>query len=120
MKPPLSRSYLVADFGSPLGSYVEHLQVPYPCGHFDSSQHTGLVESGHFKSTERGAWVTQSVKHPTSAQVMISWSVISSPRAGSVLTAQSLDPASDSVSPSLSAPPPTCTMPLPLSKINKH
>ena len=29
-----------------------------------------------------------------------------SPTAGSVLTAQSLDPASDSVSPSLSAPPP--------------
>ena len=53
-----------------------------------------------------GAWVAQSVKHPTSAQVMISRSVSSSPASGSVLTAQSLEPASDSVSPSLSDPPP--------------
>ena len=49
----------------------------------------------------RGAWVAQSVGHPTSAQVMISRSVSSSPALGSVLTAQSLEPVSDSVSPSL-------------------
>ena len=49
----------------------------------------------------RGTWVAQSVKRPTSAQVMISWSVSSSPASGSVLTAQSLEPISDSVSPSL-------------------
>ena len=54
----------------------------------------------------RGAWVVQSVKRPTSAQVMISWSVSSSPMSGSGLMAQSLEPVSDSVSPSLSAPPP--------------
>ena len=53
-----------------------------------------------------GAWVARSVKRPTSAQVMISRSVSSSPVSGSVLTAQSLELASDSVSPSLSAPPP--------------
>ena len=52
-----------------------------------------------------GAWVAQSVKHLTSAQVMISQFVSSSPVSGSVLTAQSPEPASDSVSPSLSAPP---------------
>ena len=40
----------------------------------------------------------QSVKPLTSAQVMISQSVSSSPTLGSVLTAQSLEPASDSVS----------------------
>ena len=51
-----------------------------------------------------GAWVAQSVKRPTSAQVMISRSVGSSPASGSVLTAQSLEPISDSVSPSLSTP----------------
>ena len=51
------------------------------------------------------AWVAQPVKHPTSAQVMITWSVSSSPKSGSVLTAQSLEPVSDSVSPSLSDPP---------------
>ena len=53
-----------------------------------------------------GAWVAQSVKCPTSAQVMVSQSVSSSPALGSVLTAQSLEPVSDSVSPSLSDPPP--------------
>ena len=53
-----------------------------------------------------GAWVAQSVKCPTSAQVMISRSVSLSPASGSVLTAPSLEPASDSVSPSLSDPPP--------------
>ena len=56
------------------------------------------------KSNVRGAWVAQSVGHPTSAQVMISQFVSSSPSLGSVLTAQSLGPASDSVSPSLSVP----------------
>ena len=48
--------------------------------------------------------MAQLVKRPTSAQVMISQSVGSSPVSGSVLTAWSLEPASDSVSPSLSAP----------------
>ena len=52
----------------------------------------------------RGAWVAQSVEHPTSAPVMISRFVGSSPTLGSVLTAQSLEPALDSVSP-LSALP---------------
>ena len=47
------------------------------------------------------AWV----QHPTSAQVMISRSMDSSPAWGSVLTARSLEPAWDSVSPCLSAPP---------------
>ena len=50
--------------------------------------------------------MAQSVKQATSAPVMISLFVGSSPASGSVLTAQSLEPASDSVSPSLSAPPP--------------
>ena len=59
--------------------------------------------------------MAQLVERPTSAQVMISrfvsWSpelgseLSWSPESGSVLTAQSLDLASDSVSPSLSAPP---------------
>ena len=49
--------------------------------------------------------MAQSVKRPTSARVMISRFMGSSPASGSVLTARSLEPASDSVSPSLSAPP---------------
>ena len=49
--------------------------------------------------------MAQSVKRPTLVQVMISWFVSLSLASGSVLTAQSLEPASDSVSPSLSAPP---------------
>ena len=50
--------------------------------------------------------MAQSIKRPTSAQVMILQFVSSSPTSGSVLTTQSLEPASDSGSPSLSAPPP--------------
>ena len=61
----------------------------------------------------RGAWVAQSVECPTSAQVMILQSVSLSPGSGSVLTAQSLEPASDSVSPSLSLPlPRSCSVSL--------
>ena len=62
--------------------------------------------------------MAQSVQRPTSAQVMISHFMGSSPVSGSALTAQSLEPALDSVSPSLSALPLTHT--LSLSKINKH
>ena len=61
--------------------------------------------------------MAQSVERPTSAQVMISWFMTLSPTSGSVLTAQSLEPASDSVSPSLPDPPPLMLY-LSLSKIN--
>ena len=54
--------------------------------------------------------MAQSVELPTSAQVMISQSVSSSPTSGSALTAQSLEPASDSVSPFLSLSAPTLLM----------
>ena len=43
-----------------------------------------------------GAWVAQSVERLTLAQVAILWFVSLSPESGSVLTAQSLEPASDS------------------------
>ena len=66
----------------------------------------------------RSTWVAQLVKHLTLAQVMISSLVSLSPMLGSVLTEQSLEPASDSVSPSLSAPP-LLVLCLSLSKINK-
>ena len=50
----------------------------------------------------RGAWVAHSVKHPTSTQVMILWFMGQSPVSGS----QTLEPASDSMFPSLSLPLP--------------
>ena len=43
----------------------------------------------------RGPWMAQSVKRPTSAQVLISQLVGSRPASGSVLTAQTLESASD-------------------------
>ena len=49
--------------------------------------------------------MARSVERPTLAQVMISQLVSLSPTSGSVLTAQSLESASESVSPSLSTPP---------------
>ena len=61
---------------------------------------------------DRGAWGAQSVKRPTSAQVMISWLVSSSPASGSVLTAQSLEPASGSVSPPSLPLPHSCSVSL--------
>ena len=65
--------------------------------------------------------MAQSVKRLTSAQVMILWSVSSSPASGSVQTAQSLEPISDSVSPSLSAPPLLMLcLSLSVSEINKR
>ena len=65
-------------------------------------------------TTYRDAWVAQSVGRLTSAPVMISQSMSSSPALGSVLIAQSLEPTSDSVSPSLCPSPAHA-----LSKINK-
>ena len=55
-------------------------------------------------SYARGAWVAQSVKHLTSAQVMILQFVGLCPMSGSVLTARSLEFALDSRFPALSAP----------------
>ena len=49
--------------------------------------------------------MAQSVEGLTSAQVVISWLLSSSPTSGSVLTAQNLEPVPDSVSPSLSDRP---------------
>ena len=77
-----------------------------------------LWDSCIIKASPGDAWVAQSVKRPTSAQVMISQFVSSSPASGSVLTAQSLEPASDSVSPSLCSSP-TCTLSVCLSLKNQ-
>ena len=63
---------------------------------------------------EGGAWGAQSVEHPTSAQVLISWRVGSSPTSGSLLSAQSLLGIL-SLSPALPLP---CMQSL--SRINKH
>ena len=68
------------------------------------------------KILHRGAWVAQSVKHPTSTEVTISQFVGLSSMSGSVLTVQSLEPASDSVSSSLSI---HLLLAFSLSKINK-
>ena len=53
--------------------------------------------------------MAQLVKRLTLAQVLISWFMSLSPALGSVLTAQSLELASDSMSPSL-RPFPTCAL----------
>ena len=66
----------------------------------------------------RGTWKVQLVEDLTLAQVMISWFVGLGHASGSVLTDWSLEPASNSMSPSLSAPPPPSLMRL-LSLKNK-
>ena len=70
------------------------------------------------KAKWRGVWVVQSVKCSTSAQVMISGFMGSSPSLASVLTAQSLESALDSVSLSL-CPSPARALFSPPSKMNK-
>ena len=63
--------------------------------------------------------MAQSVKHLTSAQVMISKFVGLDPISGSVLTAQNLEPASESVSLSVfPSPAHTLCLSLSPSKIN--
>ena len=65
-----------------------------------------------------GAWVDQSVERPIVAQVMILRFMGLSCASGSVLTDQSLEPASDSVTPSLSAPDPPLMLCVSLSLKN--
>ena len=78
-----------------------------------------MATSKIFKKGRLGGSV--GFKHPTSAQVMVSQFMSSSPTSGSVLTAQSLEPASDSVSPSFSVLPLLMLyLSLCLSKINKR
>ena len=77
--------------------------------HADAPLHVFL------KECSGGTWVAQSVKCPTSAQVMISPFMSSSPMMGSVLTAQSPEPASDSCLPPL-CPSPAYTASLSVSK----
>ena len=68
----------------------------------------------------RGTWVAQLVKGLTLVQVMISRLMSSSPTSSSVLTAWSLEPTLDSVSPSL-YPSPTHALSLSVpKKINKR
>ena len=63
------------------------------------------IEHAQKQRGTRGTLGAQSVKPLTLGQVMISRFVSLSPVSGSVLTARSLEPALDSVSPSVSAPP---------------
>ena len=62
--------------------------------------------------------MAQLVKRPTLAQVIISWFRSSSPVLGSVLTAQNLEPALDSVCVSLSLCP-SLTLTLSLCRSQK-
>ena len=73
----------------------------FDLGHSNFLLNTEARETKAKMSYWGNPWVAQSVERLTSAQVMILWFVSSSPALGSVLIAQSLEPASDSVSPSL-------------------
>ena len=94
-------------------SYISN-SVPWSCTTYERK----IKFKRTLKSKNRGAWVAQSFKRPTLAQVMISWFMGSSPMSGSVLTVQSLETASASVSPSFSARPLPC-LSLSLSFKNK-
>ena len=59
--------------------------------------------------------MAQLIEHLASVQVVIWQFVVLSPMSSSVLTAHTLDPALDSVSPSLSAPSHLCSLSLSVS-----
>ena len=72
------------------------------------------------KNSLWGMWAAQLVKHPTLAQVVISWFVGSSPTSGSVLTAQTWS-LLWIVCVSLSLPLPClCSVSISVSLENKH
>ena len=74
-----------------------------------------------FKVDFWGAWMSRLAKRPTSAQVMISQFTSSSPTSDSVLIAQSLESASDSVSLShCLSPTHSLSLSLSLSLKKKH
>ena len=77
----------------------------------NSSSSLNVSKERHFW----GAWLAQSVKWTTSARVTISWFVGLNPTSGSGLIAQNLEPALDSMLPSLC---PSAAHALCLSKIN--
>ena len=90
-------------FGAPLGSTVESPSCD------DRKTTPAKTSDGNGLSCQENAvhmghLVAQSAERPTSARAMILRFVGSSPASGSVLTVWSLEPASGSVSPSLSLP----------------
>ena len=98
---PASGSVLSAQSPEPAsGSVSPSLFAPPPLALCLSLSKINETLKKNFRDT----WVAQSVEHLTSAQVMVSRFVGSSPVLGSVLTAQGLEPASDSTYPSLSVP----------------
>ena len=73
--------------------------MSYVISEFTSSRSRALKDSISW-----GTWVAQLVKHLTGSDRDLTVREFEL-ASGSVLTAESLEPASDSVSPSLSAPP---------------
>ena len=115
-------------YGEGLVENVSNFRVLSHKGNVEEERQYHCKVSAFVRNTQvvkrysyRGAWVAQSVKRQTSAQVMISRLVSLSPTSGSVLTAQSFRFCSSlflSLSLSLSAPLPLALC-LSLSKINK-
>ena len=103
-----------------------HWLIPYMLGYVLL---VGAMFYAGDKKVNQGVpgWLSRLNKRPTSAQVMILRFGSSSSALGSVQTAQSLEPALHSVSPSLSAPPShvcvfsfSLSLSLSLSLKNKH
>ena len=71
----------------------------------DFNENTQQLVTACISSDLKDAWVAQSVERPTSAHVMILWSVGLSLMSGSVMSVQSLELALDSVTSSLCPSP---------------
>ena len=103
---------MLNSWGTWVAQLVKHPTLDFCSGHEAMAWDQALCQA---PLSLWGTWVDQSIENLISAQIMISQLVSSSPTSGSVLTAWNLEPASDSVCLSLSAPPG-----LMLSLKNKH
>ena len=99
--------------GSLLGILSLRLSLPFP--HLRSLSLKIKKNNKHW-----GTWVAQLVERPTSAQIMVSQFVSSSPVSGSVLTNSSEPGACFGFCISLSLSPPSPAHALSLSIINKN
>ena len=95
-------------------SITGNLFLPLPFTYF-AHTHNPIYSYIEYKKTKELGCLSDSVKLLTSARVIISWLLSLSPESGSALTAQSLKPASDSVSSSV-CPSAACTLLLALSQ----
>ena len=84
------RRDLITKWAEDLNRHFSKEDTRMTSKHIETCSTPLIIRETQIKTTVRGAWVAQLVKHLTAAQVMVPWFVSSSPVLGSLLSAQSL------------------------------